>query len=369
MKNGLTNEYLINMVGPNVSYTGANPSFSSLALNNLSYYTGRIFVAPYDMSINRMAFVASTVGNSNLVAGLSTTNSSGQPTLSGTTIVWIASSTISALSLDYNQVSFNTTTILAGSTVIAAIQPSTITSAHTIVAGITNGTLAATYQFPYGVSRSVTGITAVSNLTNICLGYNNGSYTQWYGNPCVTTPQNQNLNTSTVSIDSAGCEFLIPSSYSYLSIKAVGMLGQKASVHQLTCRIFDSDNSTQINNATSSIATSWSTDTAAGWHFFHFTSAVILNTYKTYYLRFYATGTSASGTALNYIRVASSALSTSNSIAAEFQNAFDITNNFATWTTSAVMTKYTNARASVVLMCETKADSFRGTKENGYVGY
>jgi hypothetical protein len=137
----------------------------------------------------------------------------------------------------------------------------------------------------------------------------------------------------------------------------------------LTCQILESDNSTQVTNATSTITAAWSTNTAQGHFCFHFDNNVVIKSNTNYYLKISASGTAAAGTNVQYQRINGAALSTSTSANAEFMNAYDIVNNFSTTSTGSVYTEYDNARLHAYLICESLVSSYRGTKENGYTGY
>jgi hypothetical protein len=370
MKLGWPHEYIINLSSPWWSHSGATVNLTTAALSTTNNYVAGLFVPHYDLQVNRIAFVVTTVGNSIFTGGMTTVNASGLPNGDGGALTFINSGTTSTFAANtYSQISFADTTLTAGTEYYMAARVSTYTSTVTVATTMSNGSHGGLMEYPMNARRIATTSSKQPGFSLMCCGYNDGTTTQWYGCPSTINAVSQALNTSGTAVASAGCRFKIPSNFSQFFVKAVGIVGTKAVAHSLVCQILESDNSTQVTNATSTINNVWSSSTGLGHFHFHFDNGVVINSNQNYYLKISATGTAGNGTAVQYIRVNGSALSTSTPANAEFMNAYNIVNNFSTTSTGAVYTEYDNARVHAYLICESFVDSYRGTKENGYSGY
>lgn len=369
MKIGWPNEHIINLGSPWFTIIGATPAVTTSALSAVNDYVAGLFVPHYNMQVNRIAFVVTTTGSAIFTGGMTTVNASGLPNGDGGALTFINSGTTSTFATNtYSEISFTDTTLTAGTEYYMAARISTFTSTVTVSSTMTNG-LGGLLEYPMNARRAASTSAKQAGLTTMCCGYNNGTTTQWYGNPASGVPVSQNLNTSGTAVASAGCKFMIPSSFDNFRVKAAVIIATKAAGHNLVCQIFESDNSTQVTNATSVITAAWATTTTIGHFCFHFDNGVIIDSNKVYYLKISATGTAAAGTAVQYIRVNGNALSTSTPANSQFMTAYDIVNNFSTTSTGAVYTEYDNARFQAYLFCESLVESYRGTKENGYVGF
>ncbi len=370
MKFGISPEYIIMLGAPYGTITGATVNTVSGTLGSANSYVAGLFIAPYDMQVNRLAFVVTSTGSQVITGGMTTVNASGNPNGDGGALTFINSGTTSTLTANtYAQITFANTTLTAGTEYFMAAQTTTFTSSVSVMSTMNNVTFPGLCEYPYNVIRSAGTTTKATGISTICCGYNDGTTTQWYGIPVVVNSQNQALNTSGTAVASTGCKFRIPSNFVYFKVSAVGVTAAKAAGHSLTLQILESDNSTQVTNATSVINANWAGGTANGIYLFYFDAYVTLRSHTTYYIKISAAGTAATGTNIQYHRINGTGLTTSTPANAEFMNAYDIINNFSTTSTGAVYTEYDNARLSCFLICETEADSYRGTKENSYSGY
>lgn len=370
MKLGWPHEHIINLSSPWWTQSTATVTITTAALSATNDYVAGLFVPQYNLQVNRIAFLVTTAGSAVFTGGMATVNASGLPNGDGGALTFINSGTTNTLTANtYSQISFTDTTLTAGTEYFMAARISTFTSTVTVGATMSNGSHGGLLEYPYNAQRIATTSSKQPGFSLMCCGYNNGTETQWYGCPSVVASATQALNTSGTSVASAGCRFKIPSDFYNFYVKAVAIVAAKAATHSLTCQILESDNSTQVTNATSTITAAWSTNTTVGHFCFHFDNGVTLKSNTNYYLKISASGTAAAGTNLQYIRVNGTALSTSTPANAEFMNAYDIVNNFSTTSTGAVYTEYDNARLHAFLICESLIDSYRGAKENGYSGY
>jgi len=370
MKLGWPHEHIINLSSPWWSHSGATVTITGNVLSATNNYVSGLFLPQYNLQVNRIAFLVTTAGSAIFTGGMTTVNASGLPNGDGGALTYINSGTTATLtSGTYSQISFTATTLTAGTEYYMAAHVSTFTSNVTVGSTMNSGSHGGLLEYPFNSTRVVTTSTKNPGFPLMCCGYNDGTTTQWYGCPASTATANQALNTSGTAVASAGCRFRIPSNFDNFYVKAVAIVGNKAATHSLTCQILESDNSTQVTNATSTITAAWTTNTALGHFCFHFDNGVTLKSNRNYYLKISASGTAAAGTNVSYFRVNGSALSTSTPANAEFMNAYDIVNNFSTTSTGAVYTEYDNARLHAYLICESLVSSYRGTKENGYSGY
>lgn len=370
MKLGWPHEYLINLSSPWWSHSGATVNFTTAALSATNNYVAGLFVPHYDMQVNRVAFLVTTTGSAIFTGGMTTVNASGLPNGDGGALTYINSGTTSTHAANtYSQISFTNTTLTAGTEYYMAAHISTFTSTVTVGSTMNSACHGGLMEYPMNARRIATTSSKQPGFPLVCCGYNDGTTTQWYGCPASITAVSQNLNTSGTAVASTGCKFKIPSNFNEFFVKAVAVVGTKSASHSMTCQILESDNSTQVTNATSTITAAWTTNTGLGHFCFHFNNGVKIKSNTNYYLKLSASGTAGNGTAIQYIRVNGSALSTSTPANAEFMNAYNIVNNFSTTSTGAVYTEYDNARLHAYLICESFVDSYRGTKENGYSGY
>jgi hypothetical protein len=383
MKIGNNQEYLVHLGTP-FDFWGTGPgAFIDYNATSTNFYVASMFIPKYNMSVNRIAFFCSASGTSVMSCGISSSNLAlGIPLKTGNSINFLNfGTTQTTVTTDYTQVSFTNTVLKAGNVYFATLQNTarfTGNSIRTIAGGMSD-----ILEFPYYVaSQSTSNINAKFNgMTNICLGYNDGSFTQWYGYPCVVNRNTLLINnTSVVSASQtsyAGALISLPPIVNTYFVKGVTATMNKNGGAALLCRIFESDNVTQVTNATSFISTSMCTLTegasATPRQFsFYFGGPVYLQPNKNYYVRFSGIGsTIASGsqsTLLYYALIQSSAISTSMSVG-EFQNAYSTKNNLILGLGDGTLFVYQNARASITLECQSFVSSFRGTKENGYVGF
>lgn len=369
MKIGLNQEYCIFLTPPSYSVTTAAGTNQFTALGAVNHYLSGLFIPHYDMQVNRIALCVATTGSQVIRTGM-TTNSSGLPNGSGGALTFINSGTTSTFTNnDFTQVTFTDTTLSAGTKYFMAAQTTTFTSTVNLYRTFNNASYGFVPEFPYVADNTSGGVVKRPGLPRLCIGYNNGTFTQWYGEPVSLYGQTQALNTSGTAVASCGCKFNLPYEFYYYKVKAVVVHIAKSGVHSLTLQIYQSDNSTQVTNASSTINSNWYTATGQGLVSFDFGNPVILNSKTNYYIRISAAGTAATGTNVYYTIIAGTALTTANATNAEFMNAYDCVNNFSTTSTGAVYTEYDNARLNCYLVCETFASSYRGTKENGYSGF
>ena len=370
MKLGWPHEHIINLSSPWWSHSGATVTLTTSGLTAANNYVAGLFLPQYDLQVNRIAFLITATGSAIFTGGMTTVNASGLPNGDGGALTFINSGTTSTFAANtYSQISFTNTTLTAGTEYYMAAHISTFTSTVTVGSTMSNGSPGGLLEYPFNSRRIGTTSSKQPGFSLMCCGYNDGTTTQWYGCPASVASVNQALNTSGTAVAATGCKFKIPSNFDNFYVKAVAIVGAKAAGHSLTCQILESDNSTQVTNATSTITAAWSTNTSVGHFCFHFDNGVTIKSNKHYYLKISASGTAAAGTNIQYIRVNGSALSTSTPANAEFMNAYDIVNNFSTTSTGAVYTEYDNARLHAYLICESLVSSYRGTKENGYSGY
>jgi hypothetical protein len=360
MKNGLSNEYLINLCNPWFSSTGANTAVSLGPLYGVNRYYAGLFIPPYTMQVNRIALPINSSGVQVVAAGM-TTDAGGLPAGSGGALNFINSGSTSVFTTQtYSNVSFTTTTLTAGTPYFMAAQTKVYTSAIHLVSTMNNVTLGGLCEYPYNVTTG-TATTKAAGVSPMLVGFNNGNYTQWYGAPAIASMQSVVVNSVGFK---AGCKFKLNSDFGIINVKAVALSMTRVGGSSSILEIYDSNNTTLL--ATSSIPNLANLATAQGLYYFHFGTTVILNTNKLYYLRIFTTAQTIS---LNYSRISGTGLSTSPSSNTEYMNAYDITNNLYTINTSSVYIEYDNARLGALLLCETFGGSFRGTKENGYLGY
>lgn len=371
MKLGWPHEHIINLSSPWWSHSNATVNFTTSGLTATNNYVAGLFLPQYDLQVNRIAFLVTTAGSAVFTGGMTTVNASGLPDGDGGALTYINSGTTATLAANtYSQISFTDTTLTAGTEYYMAAHISTFTSTVTVASTMTAACHGGLLEYPFNARRIGSTSSKTAGFPLMCCGYNDGTTTQWYGCPAsINGGANQALNTSGTAVASAGCRFKIPSNFDNFYVKAVAIIGTKAAGHSLTCEILESDNSTQVTNATSTITAAWSTNTSQGHFCFHFDNGVTIKSNTNYYLKISASGTAAAGTNVQYLRVNGNALSTSTPANAEFMNAYDIVNNFSTTSTSAVYTEYDNARLNAYLICESFISSYRGTKENGYSGY
>jgi len=369
-------EYVINLSSPNFPGTAANWSLSPATLSAANHYVAGLFIPLYDMQVNRVAICApaGANGTSTLTIGMTTVQTSdGNPNGSGGALTFINSGTTSSLvASEYNQITIADTTLSAGTQYFIAAQITTLTSNMSLTYVVANGSYFGNLDFPYHVVQSSPLINKGLGGHTLMCGYNNGTYTQWYGTPCSAPRQTIALNTSGTTTSAVGCKFMIPIDFTYINVDAVVLNGAKRNDHKLTVQIMESDRTTQVTNATSIIDTTWTTDEVSPAQLiFPFGTNVILKPYTTYYIKVTASGTanaSGNNTLLNY-EIVNGTLSTSNTAYAEFMNAFDTVNNLYSLSTSDVYTEYVNARLHASLACTFMGHSFRGAKENSYVGF
>jgi hypothetical protein len=318
MKNGLSNEYVINLSGPYLSTIPTVPSATLHLLSTTNSYVAGVFIPPYTMQVNRIAVPIYTSGVQVIAAGM-TTDSGGLPAGSGGALSFINSgSTAVFTNTSYSNISFTTTTLNAGQIYFMAAQTKVHTSRMYVVSTMSAVCMGGVCEFPYNVT-SGTATTKQAGISPMIVGFNNGNYTQWFGAPNVSNIQTLTVNDKGFK---AGCKFRVNSDHDYLTVSAFGLNFQRATGASSICEIYSSDNSTLI--ATSIIPNLANLATPYGNMLFQFGTTVILRTNTNYYARIFTTASTA---IIHYSRISGNGLTTSPSTNTEYMNAYDINNN------------------------------------------
>lgn len=390
MKIGNNREYIVNL-GSIFDPLTAAASVNSMTLSQRHRYSAGLFVPKQNMQVNRIAFYANNSATSTITCGIASTDLNiglpfRTPATDGiaTDIIFINSSTSfgQVVTNDYNIVSLTNTNLVAGLTYFAVFQntfPGTTTSSVSI--GFSAANSRNIISFPYSITSPSAGGTVdarVNTQHSFMLGYNNGSFTQWYGNPFAGWGSTTFNNTTAVTgVAYAGSKINLPPVMKEYAVKGITAQMVKHPGQAILCRIFESDNSTQVANATSLISTTMSTFAFASVlttrpYGFYFGGDVRLKPNKNYYIRFSALGSSITaanfGSSLGYTITQSSAISTSMSVS-QFQNAYSCVNKLIVSTNDGVVFEYQNARPALILECQSFVSDYRGTKENRYVGF
>lgn len=332
--------------------TTTGPSISSNA-----GYVATEFYAPYDITLNRIAFNLTTLSSPTMtvtagIAGASTSEPS----------TFLSSTTSTTFVAGYNILSFSDFTCEGispkktsrnhGPNYFAALSISGYTTGSmTVALTLTNsGWILRNNPNSYYSSAKQIG------LGTILVGYYNGTYTQWYGTPFTATTTRR-LNATATNNDELGAKIVLPYHCSEYHITGLFVYQSMNANHTVTCNIYESDAQTMVPYATSSLsfndcAVTSGSDTKFGYFF---GNVVKLKPQTEYYISFKCTGTSAASayTTFDTISIGTS----------DFSNCFNSTNiAYRRQFSTSAIEFFTSERMQLDLILEQPFGSFRGTK-------